>query len=75
MAHALYMVAHVAALASLCLALVNLFPVPGLDGGYLIMFAVEALLGPAKADRSRQYVLRLAFVMLAGIFLLKNILV
>ena len=42
------------ALLSINLGLINLFPIPILDGGHLVFYAIEALLGrplPARAQR------------------------
>ena len=37
---------HLAAVLSISIGLLNLFPVPLLDGGHLLFYAVEAVRGP-----------------------------
>ena len=45
-------VLHLAAMLSVSIGLLNLFPVPLLDGGHLLFYAIEAMRGPA-AVRAR----------------------
>lgn len=55
---------------SINLGLINLFPVPMLDGGHLVFYAVEALRGRPVSERVREYSFRfgLALVMLLMVF-------
>ena len=42
---------HLAAVLSISIGLLNLFPVPLLDGGHLLFYAVEAVRGRLKRAR------------------------
>lgn len=53
-------------LLSLNLGLINLFPVPVLDGGHLVFFAFEAVLGRPLGERAQEYGFRVGmFLVLA----------
>ncbi len=52
------------AIISICIGLFNLLPIPLLDGGHLLYFAIEALTGSAPSERFLQW------GQLFGIFLL-----
>lgn len=53
-------------LLSLNLGLINLFPVPVLDGGHLVFFAIEAVLGRPLGERAQEYGFRVGmFLVLA----------
>lgn len=52
------------ALLSINLGLINLFPIPMLDGGHLMYYAVEAVSGRPLAERIQEYGFRLGFVLL-----------
>jgi len=58
------------AILSINLGLVNLFPIPMLDGGHLLFYAVEVLRGRPLSDRAREYGFRLglAFVLSLMVF-------
>ncbi len=66
---AVNLILFIAAL-SINLGLINLFPVPMLDGGHLVFYAVEALRGRPVSERVREYSFRfgLALVMLLMVF-------
>lgn len=53
------------ALLSANLGLVNLFPIPLLDGGHLAYYVAEALRGRPLAQKVQEYGFKLGFVMLA----------
>ena len=57
------------AMISANLGLVNLFPIPLLDGGHLLYYCVEAVRGRPMAQRLQEYGFRLGFVLLAGLML------
>jgi regulator of sigma E protease len=46
------------------LAVFNLLPVPVLDGGYLLFFTIEAILGRPPSTRSREMALRVGFLLI-----------
>lgn len=62
------------AILSANLGLINLFPIPVLDGGHLAFFAAEAVRGKALSDRVQEYSLRfgLALVLTLTGFALWN---
>ncbi|MEE9614883.1 MAG: RIP metalloprotease RseP [Thermodesulfobacteriota bacterium] len=52
------------ALLSLHIGLINLFPIPVLDGGYLVFFAIEFLRGKPLSDRVMGMTQQVGFAML-----------
>ncbi len=62
----LSMVAFVATL-SINLGLINLFPIPLLDGGHLMFYAIEAVTGRPPGERAREYGYRMGIAMLLGL--------
>jgi regulator of sigma E protease len=65
------------ALLSVNLGLINLFPIPVLDGGHLLFYAAEALLGRPLGQRAQEYGFRigLALVLTLMVFATWNDLV
>ena len=61
------MVSFVAVL-SINLGLMNLFPIPMLDGGHLVFHAVEAIRGKPAKPRTIEYSFRAGFALLMVIF-------
>lgn len=57
-------------LVSLNLAVVNLLPIPVMDGGQLILLALEAVRGRMLSARAHRFVLRLGLGMVGALFLL-----
>ncbi|MCS6891647.1 MAG: RIP metalloprotease RseP [Rhodovarius sp.] len=57
------------ALLSVSLALINLFPIPLLDGGHLVFYAIEALRGRPLPPRAMEIGFRLGFALLIALFL------
>jgi regulator of sigma E protease len=62
------------ALISINLAILNLLPVPMLDGGHLLFFAIEAVLGRPLSVRKREIAqqIGLALLLLLMVFALFN---
>jgi regulator of sigma E protease len=58
------------ALLSVSIGLVNLFPIPLLDGGHLLYYAFEAVLGRPLGERAQDVGFRLGLAVVLGIFLL-----
>jgi regulator of sigma E protease len=52
------------AIISVNLAVLNLLPVPMLDGGHLFFFVIEAILGRPLSLQKREYAQRVGFVLL-----------
>jgi regulator of sigma E protease len=58
------------ALLSVNLGLINILPIPLLDGGYLAMYAMEKIRGRPLHERVQEYALRVGLVFLLGIMFL-----
>ena len=58
------------ALLSVSLGLLNLFPIPLLDGGHLVFYAAEAVRGRPLPPKAQEYGYRAGFALLATLFLL-----
>jgi regulator of sigma E protease len=56
------------ALLSVNLGLINLFPIPVLDGGHLLFYLVEAVRGRPLPPRAQEYGLRAGLALLVGLF-------
>jgi len=56
------------ALLSVNLALINLFPIPVLDGGHLLFFLAEVIRGRPLPQRAQEYGTRAGFALLIGLF-------
>ncbi len=65
-AGAVSMLIFLAAL-SINLGLINLFPIPMLDGGHLMFYAVEAVAGRPLGERAREYGYRMGIAMVLGL--------
>lgn len=61
------------ALLSINLGLINLFPIPMLDGGHLVFYSIEAVKGSPISERVQEYAFRVGIVILIGIMLFANI--
>lgn len=61
------------ALLSINLGLINLFPIPVLDGGHLVFYALEAIKGSAVPEKAQEYAFRLGFTILIGIMVFANL--
>ena len=57
------------ALLSVNLGLINLFPIPILDGGHLVFYAAEAIRGRPLPPRAQEYGFRAGFALLVTLFL------
>lgn len=57
------------ALLSINLGLINLFPIPMLDGGHLALYAVEAVKGSPLNEKAMDYLFRLGFVIIFALFI------
>jgi regulator of sigma E protease len=56
------------ALLSINLGLVNLFPIPMLDGGHLVFYGIEAIQGRAVSDRIMEYGFRIGLGLVLSLF-------
>jgi regulator of sigma E protease len=57
------------AVLSVNLGLINLFPIPVLDGGHLLFYLVEALRGRPLPRRAQEYSFRAGIALLGGLFI------
>ena len=64
---------NLAAMLSLSLGLVNLLPVPMLDGGHLLFYAIEGLRGKALSRRSQEFGLRIGVTLVLALTLLVTV--
>ena len=58
------------ALLSVSIGLVNLFPIPLLDGGHLLYYACEGVLGRPLGERAQDLGFRLGLAVVLGIFII-----
>jgi len=65
---------NLAAFLSVSIGLLNLFPIPMLDGGHLLFYAVEAVRGRPMSERLQEYGFRigLALVLMLMLFVTWN---
>lgn len=61
------------ALLSINLGLINLFPIPMLDGGHLVFYTIEALRGAPLSERIQEYAFRMGLALLVCLMLFANL--
>jgi len=61
------------ALLSINLGLINLFPIPMLDGGHLMFYAIEAARGKPVSERAMEYSFRFGLVILVTLMVFSNL--
>jgi regulator of sigma E protease len=54
---------------SISLGLINLFPIPILDGGHLVLYAIEAIRGRPLGPRAQEYGFRVGLVLVLSLML------
>lgn len=57
------------ALLSINLGLINLFPIPLLDGGHVVIYVIEILTGKEINDKAKDYIFRFGFVLIVSLML------
>ncbi|MEN8236803.1 MAG: RIP metalloprotease RseP [Pseudomonadota bacterium] len=57
------------AFISMNLGLINLFPIPMLDGGHLLFYFIEAIRGRPLSERAQEYGFRIGFFMVLALML------
>ena len=60
---------NLAAILSISIGLINLFPIPMLDGGHLLFFAVEAIRGKPLSERVQEIGFRVGLVAVLMLFI------
>ncbi|MDR3326189.1 MAG: RIP metalloprotease RseP [Rhodospirillaceae bacterium] len=68
--HGVMSTIHYMILLSINLGLINLFPIPLLDGGHLLFYGVESLLGKPLGSTIQKYGFCIGMTMLVGLMLL-----
>ncbi|TNF33494.1 MAG: RIP metalloprotease RseP [Gammaproteobacteria bacterium] len=61
---------EVLALLSVSLAVINLLPIPVLDGGHLLLYAIEGLMGRPVPEKVQQIAFQIGFSIIIGITIL-----
>jgi regulator of sigma E protease len=59
---------ELAAFLSVSIGLLNLFPIPILDGGHLLFYAIEAVRGRPLSERMQEVGFRIGFAIIATLF-------
>jgi len=60
---------HLTAILSISIGLLNLFPVPLLDGGHLMFYAIEAIRGRPLSERTQEMGFRIGFALVIMLML------
>jgi regulator of sigma E protease len=60
---------NLAALLSVSLGLINLMPVPMLDGGHLLFYAIEAVRGEPLSDKAQEFGLRIGVALVLALMI------
>lgn len=58
---------------SINLGLINLFPIPMLDGGHLLFYGMEAVRGKPISERVQEYAFRFGLVILVSLMVFSNL--
>lgn len=59
-----------AAVLSVSIGLINLFPIPMLDGGHLVFYAIEAVRGRPLGERAQDIGFKIGLAFVLGLFIL-----
>ena len=60
---------NLAALFSVSVGLMNLFPVPLLDGGHLMFYLIEAVIGRPVSERVQQFGMRIGIALVGSLMI------
>lgn len=63
---------YIAGLLSVSIGLFNLFPIPMLDGGHLLFYAIEAVRGKPASERIMEYSFRAGMALLLGMMIIAS---
>ena len=64
---------HLIALISISVGLINLFPIPVLDGGHLMFYAIEAVRGRPLSEETQELGFRFGFALVLTLMVLVNL--
>jgi regulator of sigma E protease len=59
---------HLSAILSVSIGLINLFPVPMLDGGHLVFYAIEAVRRRPLSAKAQEMAFRVGFALVIMLF-------
>ncbi len=60
---------NLAAILSISVGLLNLMPIPLLDGGHLFYYAVEAVRGRALGEKAQEFGFKIGLTLVAGLMI------
>jgi regulator of sigma E protease len=60
---------NLAAVLSISVGLLNLMPIPLLDGGHLFYYAVEAVRGRAMGEKAQEFGFKIGLTLVAGLMI------
>ena len=60
---------NLAAILSISVGMLNLLPVPLLDGGHLVYYAVEAMRGKAMNERAQQFGFKIGIMLVTSLMI------
>ena len=64
---------YMVAVLSVSIGLINLFPIPILDGGHLVFYALEAIRRKPLGPQAQEWSFRIGFALIIFIMLIGNI--
>jgi regulator of sigma E protease len=64
---------HLAAVLSVSIGLLNLFPVPLLDGGHLLFYAIEGVRGRPLSERAQEVGFRIGFALVVALMIFATV--
>jgi regulator of sigma E protease len=67
--HGFYDLIYLVAFISVSIGLINLFPIPLLDGGHLLYYGCEAVLGRPLTERTQDVGFRLGLALVLGLMI------
>lgn len=67
--HGFYELVYLVAFISVSIGLINLFPIPLLDGGHLLYYACEGVLGRPLSERVQDVGFRVGLALVLGLFI------
>jgi regulator of sigma E protease len=63
---------YIIAMLSVSIGLINLFPIPMLDGGHLVFYAIEAIRRKPLGPQAQEWSYRIGFAVVIFIMLVGN---
>jgi regulator of sigma E protease len=64
---------NIAALISISLGMINLFPIPMLDGGHLLFYAIEAIRGRKLSENAQEYGFRIGLALVLSLMIFATV--